>query len=127
MEIMPMINQFFSWDFWLSILKSPIVLFVYIAILLMGYGIAYLLFWHNKELIRDWREIYHVFGCGYTALIFIIVNFKKIFSRTSPINIDEIIKLAPQALLLSFALLFIVIIVVTIARLRTERRGGKLL
>ena len=113
-------EQDFWADFWKNIWPlikdSPMAIIAYAATYSMGYGIAFLLFRDRTELIRKWKGLYHVFGFGYTALIFLIINFQKIIDETSPITIEEISKNAPQAIIISFAVLFIIMITSIIMR-----------
>lgn len=117
-----MIGQNLCGNFWPLVLQSPVVLFFIGVIYAIGYNIAFLLFGYRKEVVREWKGLYYVFGLGFTAFVFLIVNFGKIFSKDSPITAEDIMELTPQTLLLSLAILFVVTIMVVF--LRDRRSGG---
>lgn len=103
------------------ILKSPVAVVAYVMTYIMGYGIAFLLFRYHRESILGWKGLYHVFGVAYTALIFLILNWKMVWDSASSITIQQIEGHLVQTLVIGLAILFIVMIVTTIVR----DRGGK--
>ena len=105
-------------DVWPLILKSPLVLFSLSLAFLMGYGITFMLFGYRTETKFVGHIIRVVFGSGYAFLIFLITNWNLVLYHSSPLTMEDLGMNAPKTFVLSFAFLFVVMIVVVILRER---------
>lgn len=112
-------------DLWPMILKSPIALFALISTFLMGYGISFLLFDYRTNP-KGLPHVFHIFiGCAYTCLIFMATSWSMIFSPTKPPDLPDLAIYFPRTMVVSFAVLFIVMVCVIICRERRRGKGGQ--
>jgi hypothetical protein len=111
----------FPEEFWEWVKTSPIAVISFIATYFMGIGIAFMLLRDHVELVQKWKGLYHALGLGWASLVFLIVNFGKILDQASPITIADVSKSAPGVLIISFAALFIVMII----SIKMEKKGRR--
>jgi len=96
--------------------KSPIGLFSIFVTFLIGYGVSFLLldYRRNPEGYSNWLHL--SLGGGYTALVFLIVNWSLVFHPSIPLTLDDLAQRAPQTMVISFAILFVAFCAVTLIR-----------
>jgi hypothetical protein len=93
-------------------LKSPIAIVTLVLSFLLGYGISFLIFDYRNNSVKKTHYLFHlIIGLGYSAFIFIIVNFKAINRNMTE---EEFSKCMPITLLVSFAVAFLVIIIISV-------------
>lgn len=101
-------------SFWLLLVKSPAALFVVGCSWICGYGISFMLFDYRKTDVKKSHGYLHVsVGTGYSAFVFLLVNF-DLLSRA--ITVDQLVSRLPFTFLISFSLLFLVIVGVGVMR-----------
>ena len=94
------------------VLKSPIAIVTMVMSFFLGYGISFLIFDYRNNSVKKAHYLYHlIIGLGYSAFIFIIVNF-NIISRE--MTEEDFSKAMPVTLLVSFAVAFIAIVTISI-------------
>ena len=112
-------------DVWPMILKSPIALFALITILFMGYGISFLLFDYRTNPRGISHYLHITIGFGYTCLIFVATSWPIVFSPSKHLNLSDLATYCPRTIVVSFAILFIVMVSVMIFRERRGNQGGR--
>lgn len=96
------------------VLKSPIAIVTLVLSFFLGYGISFVIFDYRNNSVKSSHYLYHlIIGLGYSAFIFLIVNF-KIISRE--MTEEEFSKAMPVTLLVSFAVAFIAIVTISIIK-----------
>jgi fumarate reductase subunit D len=113
-------KRFWS-DVWPLILKSPVALFAAIATLLMGYAISFMLF-DYRTAGRSYSHLLHVgVGAAYACFVLVCTTWGAVISTDHPLTLASLAAACPRTIVLSFALLLVIIVVVTFLR---ERRRG---
>ena len=102
--------------FWELVTKSPPALVTLTLSVFMGYGVSFLVFDYGKSEAEPHGWQFHIaVGLGYAALIFLGVNGDIIGRK---LTTDQMIERIPITFLVSFAILFIVIVIVSMLRRR---------
>lgn len=99
------------------VLKSPVAIITIVLSWFLGYGISFVLFDYRKQQAEKSHFYFHcVIGLGYSALIFVLVNWDIISTN---ITMEDISKRIPLTLLISFSIGFVLIIGGVIYRQRS--------
>ena len=100
------------------ILKSPQVLTSVCMTWVMGYGMSFLLFEYrtNPRKVSTWLHL--SLGGAYAAFVFLVINWHLVFREV--FNFDHLTQKAPQTIVVSGAILFILFIVITLCRERQK-------
>ncbi|MFY9744141.1 MAG: hypothetical protein WA252_05830 [Candidatus Sulfotelmatobacter sp.] len=102
------------------VIASPVALVTLVLSAFLGYGISFILFDYRRLQVRKSHYMFHVvFGLGYTAVIFLIVNY-DLLSRT--LTASQIMGRMPLTLLVSFAVGFTVMLAGAIVKDAPARR-----
>jgi len=112
-------TRFWS-EIWPMIVKCPIAVFGLVMTLLMGYGISFMVFDYRTNP-KGISHILHIaLGTGYACCIFVITGWNLIFSDEKNLTLEDIAAHCPKVMILSFAILVLVMIVVTVVRERKK-------
>ena len=91
------------------VVKSPPALIAIVVSAFFGYGIAFVLFDYRKAPASKSHYAFHcVFGLGYAAVVFCLVNF-DLLSRK--LTLDQITERIPLTLLVSFVVAFAIMLI----------------
>jgi hypothetical protein len=100
------------------VIKTPVALITMGMSFFLGYGISFILFDYRKSKAAKSHYFFHlIIGLGYTALVFLVVNWKII---NSDLTEEQLSKCMPLTLLISFAFAFISIVIISILRERKK-------
>ena len=103
-------------DVWPIILKSPIALFALAATLLMGYAISFMLFDYRTNT-KGYSTLLHVgVGAAYACLVFVLTSWQVVFSSAAPLTLQDLATHCPRTVVVSFAILMVVMVLVTLLR-----------
>lgn len=96
------------------IVESPPALLTLGLVTFIGYGISFVLFDYRSSKPHASHKVMHiVFGLGYAAVMFCLVNFDLL---RRAITADEIISRLPVTLLASFTAFFVMILPIIILK-----------
>jgi predicted membrane channel-forming protein YqfA (hemolysin III family) len=96
------------------VLKSPTAIITLVLSFFLGYSISFIIFDYRNNKAKGSHFWFHLFiGLGYSALMFLILNWKKINLEMTE---EDFSKVMPITILVSFAIAFIAIVTISIIR-----------
>jgi hypothetical protein len=102
------------------VIASPVAVVTIVLSAFLGYGISFVLFDYRRLQVRKSHYMFHVaFGLGYTAVIFLAVNYDLV---SHSLTANQIMERIPLTLLVSFAVGFTVMLVGSVMRDSAVRR-----
>ena len=109
----PPTNQIIN-EFIRLAIGSPVAVVTLVLSWFCGYGISFIVFDYRRSTVRKSHYWFHAgFGLGYTAIVFIAVNW-DLLSRS--LTADQIAQRIPLTLLVSFAVGFLIMLLGSICR-----------
>lgn len=96
------------------VIKDPVATVTLVLSFFVGYAFSFILFDYRNKKSKKSHFLFHLFiGLGYTALIFLIVNWKLV---NCDITTSQLSKSMPYTFLIGLSVAFVIVVILSIIR-----------